>query len=369
MSPCMAAFSPPPDNLSDTPPPLAARLERARRAALDFLFAHNYRLHIPALADGADSLGETLGGDDETLQSDIFKMTDTLSGRALGIRADHTPQTARFDAALGGDAPRRLCYCGPALRTRPPQPWKQRELMQLGAEIFGAPPPAADWEIVHLAAGVLRAAGVADIAVDLGHPGLLRQLMADGIADSSRARLLRQIARRDIAALHANECASEFLIRLSQTADLAEAKSILAEAKVDGREALSALSYVAARLRGEGLDVAINFSDIGGYGYHTGVVFSAYGADFVAARGGRYDRPGFRPATGFSADLREIILHSPPEKEEELPPVLCPICPDDPAWRAAVAKLRVSRRVQFDSAPAKPPLLEKKNSQWKVREQ
>lgn len=332
-----------PEHLTDLPPPAAARLERARRAALDWLTAHDYQLHIPALAEYADSLA----AEDETLELDIFKMTDTLSGRTLGIRADHTPQTARFDAAQSASAPRRLCYCGPALRTRPPQPWKRRELMQLGAEIFNLPPPMAEWEIIRLAIGSLSAAGIDDVAADIGHAGIVR-LFLEQLPRQHRAALSRQMSRLDAAAMLERTADARHLADLLRAQDdLNAVRKIADKAKVDAAKMLDDLEQIIKLLRAEKFDVRINFAETGGYGYHTGAVFCIYGPDFAAARGGRYDRPGFRPAVGFSLDLREIVEHLPAE-EDAAPPVLCRPQADDPSWFAAVDKLRAqNRRVRF----------------------
>ena len=80
----------PPERLSDIPPERAAALEAARRRALDFLSQSGYALVIPPLAEHWETLA--VGGGD--LSARTFQMTDTMSGRALGIRADHTPQIA-----------------------------------------------------------------------------------------------------------------------------------------------------------------------------------------------------------------------------------------------------------------------------------
>ena len=63
-----------------------------------------------------------------------------------------------------------------------------------------------------------------------------------------------------------------------------------------------------------GATVSLDFADIRGYQYHTGLIFSAYSPQFksVIAQGGRYDNLNEaigqqRPATGFSLDLRYLI--------------------------------------------------------------
>jgi ATP phosphoribosyltransferase regulatory subunit len=358
-----------PDNFSDLPPAAAAQLEKARRAVLDWLATHNYALFIPSLAEYAESLT----ADDENLQLDIFKMTDTLSGRTLGIRADHTPQIARFDAFTydNNNGVQRLCYCGPALRTRPPQPWKQREIMQIGAEIFNASTPQADWEIAYLAIGALRVAGMTNIAVELGHIGVLHQLLSDipELSNSSRATLCCHIARQDAAAVQAVAgTQATNIMALAQISGgieaIAHARTLLPAAT----SLLDELEYVAELLIREGADVGINFGEIGGYGYHTGVVFSLHGDNFVAARGGRYDRIGFRPAAGFSMDLREIVEHLPALVANTV--VNCPLVADDDSWLAAVSILRQERHLRFVHTDEKtpPPVLEKCNGVWKVRE-
>ncbi|MBE8158832.1 MAG: ATP phosphoribosyltransferase regulatory subunit [Betaproteobacteria bacterium] len=357
----MAKFSRLPAHLSDLAPPAAGQLETVRRAVLDFLRAHGCELHLPPLAEYAD----ILGGGDDALQADIFKMADTLSGETLGIRADHTPQTARFDAAAGG-ADRRLCYCGPALRARPPQPWKGREIMQIGAEIFNLPPPAADWEIIRLACGALRAAGIGDAAIDIGHAGIINRLLDGADAAAHRAALFRRLARQDCAALNQTPGGGRLVKLLETGGDLDKAAAV---ADADAEKELADLSYVVRMLRLENFDAAVNFSETGGYGYHTGIVFSIYGGDFAAARGGRYGRRGFRPAVGFSMDLREIIEHLPPPPPPP-PPVSCPPA-EEQAWIDAVAGLqKQNRRIRFatDKNPP-PPVLEKSPAGvWQVRE-
>ena len=358
----MAKFSRLPAHLSDLPPPAAGQLETIRRAVLDFLRAHGCELHLPPLAEYAD----ILGGGDESLQADIFKMSDAFSGETLGIRADHTPQTARFDAAAAGP-PRRLCYCGPALRARPPQPWKGRELMQIGAEIFNLPPPAADWEIIRLACGALRAAGVSDIAADIGHAGIINRLLDDSLSAAERAALFRHLARQDFAALRQKPGGARLLKLLETGGDTKKAAAAIAGAGAE--KELADLSSVVRMLQMEGFDAAVNFSETGGYGYHTGIVFCIYGKDFAAARGGRYGRRGFRPAAGFSMDLREIIEHLPPPPPPP-PPVSCPPA-EEKEWFDAVAKLqKQNRRIQFAAEKnPPPPVLEKTpGGAWKVRE-
>ena len=94
-----------------------------------------------------------------TLQT--FKVVDPLSGRLLGIRADITPQVARIDAHLLNEPGiTRLCYAGSVLRTATTGIGQTREVLQIGAELYGDPQIGADQEVLGLLLSSLAAVGV-----------------------------------------------------------------------------------------------------------------------------------------------------------------------------------------------------------------
>ena len=306
----------PPERLSDLPPVRAAAVERARRCALDFLADNQYQLVVPPLAEHWETLA--VGGGD--LNARTFQMTDTLSGRALGIRADHTPQIARYDAASGQTGIRRWAYCGPALRTRADLPWRSREILQLGAELFGADSPQGDLEIARVAAGTLRAAGVADPKVDFGHAGLFASLVAECDSRPSDSRpdfrsVAREaVSRRDAATLSelaADNPKAEALCELAEISGpvddaIAKAKKLLDESPAR-LAMLDELAECVRQTAAAGWDAEVDLSELGGYEYHDGIVFAFYGDNGLAARGGRYAVAGRgESAAGFSLDLREV---------------------------------------------------------------
>ena len=72
------------------------------------------------------------------------------------------------------------------------------------------------------------------------------------------------------------------------------------------------LDALVKNLEDSDVKLCFDFSDIRGYEYHNGLIFSAYSKVFksVIAQGGRYDNLNRnRPATGFSMDLRYIVSH------------------------------------------------------------
>ncbi|MBA1331571.1 ATP phosphoribosyltransferase regulatory subunit, partial [Candidatus Endoriftia persephone str. Guaymas] len=84
-----------PDGIEEVLPPEAALVERRRRQLLDLFASWGYDYVIPPFVEFLDALLTGTGSD---LDLQTFKLTDQLSGRTLGIRADITPQAARMDA-------------------------------------------------------------------------------------------------------------------------------------------------------------------------------------------------------------------------------------------------------------------------------
>src|SRR4029079_11258657 len=156
-----------PEHIDDILPAEAMRIELLRRSILDLFFRNRFELVMPPLVEFTDSL---LTGTGHDLDLRTFKLVDQLSGRMMGVRADITPQVARIDAhLLNRSGVTRLCYCGSVLHTRPASPGATRELIQIGAEVYGHAGIAADLEIVKLACAALATAQVRDLRLDIGH--------------------------------------------------------------------------------------------------------------------------------------------------------------------------------------------------------
>ena len=137
-----------PDGIEESLPDEAAWLEVHRRELLDMFASWGYELVIPPLIEYLESL---LVGPSDDLDLQTFKLTDQLTGRMMGVRADMTPQVARIDAhMLKRDAPARLCYLGTVLRTRPGGRDLTRSPLQLGAELYGHAGVDSDVEVICL---------------------------------------------------------------------------------------------------------------------------------------------------------------------------------------------------------------------------
>jgi ATP phosphoribosyltransferase regulatory subunit len=310
-----------PEAIDDVLPDEAAALERLRRTLLDHFAQHGYRLVRTPLVEHLESL---LTGSARDLDLQTFKVVDPLSGRLLGVRADITPQVARIDAHLLNEAGvTRLCYAGSVLRTSPGAPGATREVMQVGAEVFGEPDIAGDREVIGLLVSSLGAVGLAGLHLDLGHVGLYRALAAGaGVTNGDDSDLFDALRVKDLPAVEQltarlqpawREALRALPSLYGPAGDvLAEARERLPDtpAIANALAALEALSRAAAP-RVDTLHV--DLSDLRGYHYHNGAIFSVFvaGEPNAIGNGGRYDGIGrafgrARPATGFTLDLRQL---------------------------------------------------------------
>ncbi|MGA9666930.1 MAG: ATP phosphoribosyltransferase regulatory subunit [Gallionella sp.] len=317
-----------PEYIQDMLPDEAWRVEQMRAQFLDLLRKSGYQLVAPPLLEYAESLLLD-GSQDMDLRS--FKLVDQLSGRTLALRADITPQVARIDAhLLNRKGIARLCYAGSVLHTQPAGLTRTRELLQIGAEMYGHGGLESDLEIQQLMLQSLALLGIPDVHLDLGHVGVFRALVSHaGLGRDIEGDLFAALQSKDSAALNdlARPLAADVrqaLLALPQLygncADvLARARKLLpGYPGID--VALGELQNVSAKLQPLVSSAGIDLADLRGYHYHTGMVFAAYhaGSHDAIALGGRYDDLGksfgrARAATGFSMDLRQLYRLLPPQ--------------------------------------------------------
>ncbi len=343
-----------PEYVQDMLPDEAWRVEQMRAQFLEFLRRHGYQLVVPPLLEYAESLLID-GSDDMDLRS--FKLVDQLSGRTLALRADITPQVARIDAhLLNRQGVARLCYAGSVLHTQPAGLTRTRELLQIGAELYGHGGLESDLEIQQLMLQALDLLGIKDVHLDLGHVGVFRALVSHaGLDRGLEGELFTALQSKDTAAL----------LGLTQALDAALRDALLALPTLYGNctevlararkalpkhagitAALNGLEMISSKLKPLVSSVGIDLADLRGYHYHSGMVFAAYhaGSHDAIALGGRYDDVGksfgrARAATGFSMDLRQLYRLLPPQAGKQ---GICAPRLDDASLRDKVAELRAA---------------------------
>jgi ATP phosphoribosyltransferase regulatory subunit len=338
-----------PDGIQEELPNEAEKLEMLRRNLIDMYQNWGYRLALPPLVEFMDSLR---AGSGTLLDLQTIKITDTLSGRLMGIRADMTPQVARIDAhRLKTDGINRLCYYGRVLRTKSTHPSGSRSPLQVGAELFGHAGLDSDYEIINLMLETLKTCKVDKIIIDIGHVQIFRGLAQQaGLSEQEEKLFFEMLQRKSIPEIQAwlnekniNTDVRAMLLALptlnGSTDIINEARSTLAKASNDVQDALSYLSELVKRIQTTWSEVSlhIDLSELRGYTYHNGIVYAAYSQSTgrELARGGRYDDIGerfgnARPATGFSCNLCQLAelgtvttnertpIHAPASEDLEL---------------------------------------------------
>ncbi|HFC54255.1 MAG TPA: ATP phosphoribosyltransferase regulatory subunit [Gammaproteobacteria bacterium] len=347
-----------PEGIEELLPPQAARMERLRRTILDLYHGWGYELVLPPFIEYLETLLTGTGND---LDLQTFKLTDQLSGRMMGVRADMTPQVARIDAChLRRETPTRLCYMGTVLRTRPAGITGSRSPLQVGVELYGHDGVASDVEVLRLMVETMAVSGIERLHLDLGHVGIFRALARqadlDGRQESALFDALQRKARPEIESLLGQLGLPSGISRmLTSLATLNGGEEILDQAERTLQEgtselhaALTNLREVARQLRSHLPELALHFdlAELRGYRYHTGVVFAVYvpGHGQAVAQGGRYDDIGrvfgrSRPATGFSTDLKTLVSLAPGEGEPRRKGILAP-AGTSPDLLQAVRELR-----------------------------
>ena len=384
-----------PDGIDEILPAEAKHLEQLRGRLLESFSYWGYDLVIPPFIDFLDSL---LTGSGHDLDLQTFKLTDQISGKMLGIRADMTPQVARMDAHnIKHEWPTRLCYVGTILHTRGDPLEKTRSPMQIGAELYGHAGIESDIEVIRLMLEMLAITGLQNVHLDLGHVGIYRALSKQaGLTRQQESELfdvLQRKARPELAELmHSysidNDLKNMFLKlpELNGNKDMiAKAQSVFAKANDDVKSALADLVGIAYKLARHfpSLPISFDLAELRGYHYHTGVVFAAFipSVGREIARGGRYDNIGAifgraRPATGFSDDLKLLSSLSKPASASPQRELIFAPYNEDSALTEKIRDLRAQQRAVVQQLPGQTgsatdlactSILENDNQNWVVR--
>ena len=308
-----------PENSEDFISGQAKKIESWRRDLLDLYTENGYQYVMPSMLEYVDSLN-AYGKD---LDLDTFKVVDQATGKMMGISSDLTTQVSRIDSQMNQNEVNKFCYAGSILRTRP-LIQHSRELYQIGTEYFGEESIKADVEVQSLLIKSLKLLNIKNIIIDLNHLDIYKSLIDQlnlSINDCSTiaeaAMLKDNDAIKESLSSHDNrEVCNKILSLLEIYGDKSVLTDVVKLFPGDDKIKIivEKLKIVCSELEKLSVKVSFDFSDIRGYQYHTGLIFSAYSKGFpsLISQGGRYDNinkafGSIRPATGFSLDLRFIV--------------------------------------------------------------
>lgn len=250
-----------------------------------------------------DIFGREIG---TTPSKDLYKFFDR-EGNTLVLRPDITPSIARCAAKYFSeeDMPIRLCYMGNTFINNSSYQGRLKESTQLGAELLGDSSVDADAEMLSMVVSCLKAAGLKEFQISVGHADFFRGLMdAAGLLEEQEEELRELISNKNFFGVE------EFVTTLHLDADLRKLFGMLGnlytgtdellEAKAYAKEypriekAINDLEELHGILKVYGISRYISFElgIISNYQYYTGIIFAGYtfGSGEAIVKGGRYDK-------------------------------------------------------------------------------
>lgn len=317
-----------PEGVVEALPCEAEKLNRLTQIALDSFSHWGYQPLRPPIMEYAD----TFVGDDrsDNLVKQTIQFKDQKSGKQLGFRADMTPQIARIDAHyLSTDKVARYAYAGELVRSYPAGHGSVRNPTVVGAELLGSANHHADIEIVSLLIDFLNKIELPQVIIELGNVDIIVELLcALGIDETHYPLFFEALAIKDNERL--TELAQRNHLNARQTRHLTDLTRLYGDSHIlhDALHSLADYPSVCDEIKRLQMIIETlttryphmafhaDVADVHGYGYHNGLIFSAYvdGVWQAIARGGRYDSFGndfsehtaMRPSTGFSCLLNLI---------------------------------------------------------------
>lgn len=288
--------------------------------------SYGYRFIETPTFEFFDIFGQEVG---TTPSKDLYKFFDR-EGNTLVLRPDMTPSIARAASKYFPieTEPVRLCYEGNVFINNNSYQGRLKESTQLGVEFIGENSVDADGEIIALVVNNLKAAGLEQFQISIGHADLFRQLMKAADFDAEAEETLRDlILNKNFFGV------DEFLERHQVTDDLRSLFTMLGKMYASPKE-WAGMKEIALRFPGvadalsylqelyellEVYDVtkyvSFELGLISSYSYYTGILFSGYtfGSGEPIVKGGRYD--GLlsyfgkeAPAIGFALMVDQLLL-------------------------------------------------------------
>ncbi len=131
------------------------------------------RLDTPVI-EPTDLFVRKSGGE---VSSSLYSFQDP-GGMSVSLRPEFTPSIIRwYIENAAGSSSERFQYSGPVFRYAGTRRGRFRQFQQVGAELIGVPDSSGDIEILTAAMKCLRAAGVSEFTLRLGHIGMIHDLV------------------------------------------------------------------------------------------------------------------------------------------------------------------------------------------------
>jgi histidyl-tRNA synthetase len=262
--------------------------------ARDVARLYGYREMATPIFEFTELFARGIGEATDVVAKEMYTFSDR-GGESLTLRPEYTAGICRAfisNGALTQQLPLKLFAAGPMFRYERPQKGRQRQFHQIDLEVLGAPEPAADIEVISVAADILDRLGILERCVlkinSLGDPecrAVYRKVLVDyysghapRLSEDSRERLqrnpLRILDSKDEGDIAINANAPSFADHLNPAS----------------RDFFSA---VKDGLSAVGIPFEVDTGLVRGLDYYTHTAFefvtSHIGAQGTVLGGGRYD--------------------------------------------------------------------------------
>jgi len=268
---------------------------------------------------------QRIGAGTDVVGKEMYELTDR-GGRALALRPEGTAPVVRAFVQHRPPVPWKVWYLAPNFRYERPQKGRYRQHWQLGAEVLGVDDPNVDVEVIALAHGFYREAGLRDVTLQLNSMG----------APEDRAAFVTHL--REYLLAHADDLDPAFRARAeTNPLRLLDAKEPAWQAVIErapqltehlGADARRHFERVQAGLDALGIAYELTPRLVRGFDYYTSTTFEFASTALDAAQnaiggGGRYDQLAEEmggpptPGIGFGVGVERLLIAA--DAEQALP--------------------------------------------------
>ncbi len=259
----------------------------------------------------------------EEIRRSIYNFRDK-GNRELALRPELTAPVMRVYANELQFKPKpiRLYYIANCFRYERPQAGRFREFWQAGIELIGSSSPLAVAEIISLANDVLNELGLKDYEINIGHIGILREILS-GIDENKQNLVLHYVDKGELDKVREIlENENVDLELFFNVLEMKGNKSILN--KLSNEEISNAvINHIHEFMRtldildSIGISYEINLGIARGLEYYSGLVFEIYasrlGAQKQICGGGVYSLAHIfgakpTPTCGFAFGFDRLML-------------------------------------------------------------
>lgn len=305
-----------PRGTADTLPTQSAAWRYIERVVQQTAAAFGFReIRFPTF-EYTELFQRGVGETTDVVQKEMYTFQDR-GDRSITLRPEGTASTVRALLQNGlhnEPMPLGLYYNISCFRGEKPQAGRLREFHQFGVELFGSESPAADAEIINLAAEVFRRLGVSGLRLEINSIGCpdCRKAYHEALRSYFKSReselcetCLSRLERNPMRIL---DCKSP------ECAAVAKDAPVVLDYICDGCR--SHFEEVKKRLGALGLAYTVNPAIVRGLDYYTRTVFEFIDdrQSLTACGGGRYDGlveqlggPKL-PALGFGMGIERLLM-------------------------------------------------------------